>query len=198
MVAEMNFPHLEFKRKLFITDVLQSISNYEKIEFEKRLRIILRSKSIKAKLVEKRNLLQSDFQSKHNRKTLVELKIFSFYVLLFLIIYFSGIEISNYQYISIVLLFVIIYFAYMTTSLIHSSFFEVMNSNLEFEIDRYTNDIEQYGYFITSDEDLFLDYNAASDDLKHEFFERTTNAKIELEIEILSYMNLEVKEKNGN
>lgn len=192
MAVDMKMLYLEIKRKN-IQDKLNSISNYERIEFEKRLRIILRSKVLKNKLEEKRILLQSDCQRKLNRKSLVELKIIFFYVLLFLIMYFSDMKITHDQYIILGVIFVITYATYMITSLIYISNFDVLHSNLEFEIDRYNNEIDQYGYFLTCDEDLFLDWNNASDDLKDEFLERTTKAKIELEIEILKCMNLEVE-----
>ena len=81
---------------------------------------------------------------------------------------------------------------------ISNSAYTALYKNFQFEIDRVTNEIDQYGHFLTSDSDLFYEYDGSSEALKTLFTEKTTSARVELEMEILSFMNLEVELNYGD
>ena len=187
---------LERKRKA-IKDKLNTLTILEKCEFERRLRTILSSKLSLKKLEKYRKVSDETFQDDLNKRQKTKFKFIAIFILVILIGYFfdKPIGSSLLPYIGIIIVISIAVLE-IKIAILSSTYFSLYR-NFQFEIDRVTNEINQYGYFLTSDSDLFFEYDENSEKSKNEFNERRTRANVELELEILSFMNLEVELNYG-
>jgi len=187
---------LETKRKA-IEDKLDTLTNLEKCEFEKRLRTILSLMLSRNRLTKDHNLMQEAFQENVKKREKTTFKFIGCVVLIILIEnFFDNLVRSNLLlYIGIL---AIAFAVFEIKKEISNSAYTALYRNFQFEIDRVTNEITQYGHFLTSESDLFFKYDGSSEELKNEFTERTIRARFELQIEILSFMNLQVELENDN
>ena len=195
MVAEME--DLKLQRKN-INDKLDELTVLERCEFEKRLRAVTNLKLTKRKLIKQHNDLQQANQAELKERNRIEIKFVLIVAAVALINYFINTPKSDefgYLWVIVVSAFVTIY---EIRKRISDSEFLILYRNYDIEIDKVGNEINQYGYFMTSDADLFCEYDGSSEASKNKFAEKTIKAKIELEIEILGFMNLQMESTNGN
>jgi hypothetical protein len=187
---------LETKRKA-IEDKLDTLTNLEKCEFEKRLRTILSLMLSRNRLTKDHNLMQEAFQENVKKREKTTFKFIGCVILIILIEnFFDNLVRSNLLlYIGIL---AIAFAVFEIKKEISNSAYTALYRNFQFEIDRVTNEITQYGHFLTSESDLFFKYDGSSEEIKNEFTERTIRARFELKIEILSFMNLQVELENDN
>lgn len=189
--------NLERKRQA-IKDKLDTLTILEKCEFNRRLRTILSSKLSKNKLTKAHNLMQEAFQDNLKNRERTALKFIGGVVLIVLIGNFFDKLVDSNLLLYIGIMIAIAFAVFEIKKEISNSTYTALYRNFQFEIDRVTNEIDQYGHFLTSDSDLFFEYDGSSEKIKNEFAERTNRARVELELEILSFMNLEVELKNDN
>jgi len=180
-----------------IKNKLETLSILEKCEFEKRLRTVLNSKLSKNKLMKQRRTIQDAYQDELKNRSKNEIKFVLFVAAIILIWYFfDNIKGSDTAYfVGVIALTIAVY---EIKKEIFNSKYLILYRNFEFEIDRYTNDINQYGIFLTSDSDLFFEYDGDNEVFQNKFNEDRIKARTGLEIEILRFMNLEVETNNGN
>ena len=194
MVAEMTNSETQ---RINIKNKLETLSILEKCEFEKRLKTVLNSKLSKNKLKKQHNTIQESYQDELKNRSKKEIKFVLFVVAIILIGYFfDNLKGSDKAYVVGVIALTIA--VYEIKKEIFDSKYLILYRNFEFEIDRYTNDINQYGIFITSDTDLFYEYDGSNEVFQNKFNEARIKARTELELEILRCMNLEVETSNVN
>jgi hypothetical protein len=195
--TENEMDDLKLKRQN-INDKLNELTVLERCEFEKRLRAVTNLKLSKRKLIKQHNDLQQENQAELKERNKTEIKFVLIVAAVALINYFIDTPKSDefgYLWVIIISAFVTMY---EIKKRISDSEFIILYRNYDFEIDKVGNEINQYGYFLTSDADLFYEYDGSNESFKNKFVEKTTKARIELEIEILKFMNLQVKSTNGN
>jgi hypothetical protein len=148
-------------------------------------------------LTKSHNLRQEAFKDELNEKQKTSVKLIGVFFLIILIGYFfdkpNGHSLLLYMGIIIVIAIAVLE---IKIAILHSVY-STLHRNFQFEIDRVTNEIDQYGDFSISDTALFYEYDESSEESKNKFAEITTLARIELELEILSFMNLEVELNYG-
>jgi len=186
---------LERKRQA-IKNKLDTLTILEKCEFDRRLRTILSSKLSKNRLTKAHNLMQEAFQDNVKKREITTFKFIGGVVLIiFIANFFDKLVGSNLLlYIGILAIAIAVF---EIKKEISNTAYTALYRNFQFEIDRVTNEINQYGNFLTSDSDLFFEYDGSNEEIKNEFSERTTRARVELEMEILSFMGLEVELNYG-
>jgi len=194
MVADMKtYEHIREN----IEEKLKSLPTFEKSEFERRFRFVLNSIFLKNNLVKQSNALQETYQSTVIAKRRLELQLILLLVfLIFASYFFYGTSNEFYFFYGLVIALGIgvdeVISARMYT--IHS----ILKNNFQFEIQRYENDINQYGIFTRTEVDLTSEYDGEDESLIDKFRKRNIQARFELQLEILRYMNLEVELKNDN
>jgi len=188
--------NLERKRQA-IKNKLDTLTILERCEFDRRLRTILSSKLSKNRLTKAHNLMQEAFQDNVKKREITTFKFIGGVVLIILIANFFDKLVGNnlLLYIGILAIAVAVF---EIKKEISNAAYTALFRNFQFEIDRVTNDIDQYGHFLTSASDLFDEYTGDSEAFKNLLTERTTLARVELEMEILSFMNLEVELNYGD
>lgn len=176
-----------------IEEKLASLSSSEKSEFDRRLRCVLNSKALKIKLAKQHNAFQEAHQQKQKIRRRNEIAfLISAFVSVALISFF-GIDNSPAEQIVGILVFLVIATHYFVRKEISDSFYLMQFRNYQFEIDRLTNEIDQYGHFLVSDSKLFFEYDGSNDALESKFLEITSAARIELELEVLENMHLDAR-----
>ncbi len=195
MVINMN--QLEMQRQN-LDSKIDTLSNLEKCEFDNRVNKVINSKAIKYKLIKQHRNLQEGYQNTLKNRRKNEIKFLVFFIITFLIVYFFTQTIDSYVGIIGVIISALIFSVYEIKKDIFDSQYLILYRNFEFEIDRYLNEINQYGHLLTSESDLFYEYIGDNENFKNKFIEKTTQARIELEIEILKTMNVKVESKDGN
>ncbi len=176
-----------------IDEVLASLTSLERSEFARRLRSVLNSKALKINLVKQHNALQEAYQQERKIRTRNEIVFLVSALLSVVLISFFGIDNSRGEQTVGILIFAMVATCYLLKKDVADSFYLIKYRNYQFEIDRLTNEIHQYGYFLVRDADLFLEYCGDSEELKKKFVEVTSKARIELELEILENMYLDAK-----
>jgi hypothetical protein len=197
LLTENEMDDLKLQRQN-INDKLNELTVLERCEFEKRLRAVTSLKLSKRKLISQHNDLQQVNQTELKERNKTEIKFVLIVAAVALINYFIDTPKSDefgYLWVIVISAFVTMY---EIKKRISDSEFVILYRNYDFEIDKVGNEINQYGYFLTSDADLFYEYDGSNELSKNKFAEKTTKARIELEIEILKFMNLQVKSTNGN
>ena len=186
---------LEIQRKK-IQNKLETLSILEKCEFERRLKTILNSKISKNKLLMQHRTIQEAYQNELKNRSKNEIKFILIVVATMLIGYFFDMP-ANSTYVAVLAIALTIA-VYEIKKEIFDSKYLILYRGFEFEIDKLTNDISQYGYFLTSDSDLFWEYDGDNEAFKRKNTEKKAQARVELEIEVLRFMNLEVEVDDGN
>jgi len=180
-----------------IEEKLKSLSAFEKSEFEKRFRFILNSILIKNNLVKQSNALQETYQSYVEAKTRLQNKLVLLLAFLFLASYLFYGQNTNLYFLW-GLIFVLAIVIDVIKSTISEARYSIMLRNFIFEIQRYENDINQYGFFTQAEVDLISEYDEEDESLIDKFRKKKIQAEFELQLAILGYMNLEVELENDN
>lgn len=174
-----------------INEILKNSSSAERSEFARRLRSVISAKTNKYNLNKNLNTLHEYYQDRLKRRnrtelvTAISIPVF-FFANYFLNSYF--IDIKNVGFFVIAAVVFIIF--YKIENKISDSEYLILHRNYEFEINRYQCDVDQYGYFLTSDSNLFFEYDGSNEAFKNVFVKATLKAHVELELAILNYMFL--------
>ena len=180
-----------------IKNKLETLSILEKCEFEKRVKTVLNSKLSKNKLMKQHRTIQEAYENELKNRSKKEIKFVLFAAVIILIGYFfDNLKGSDTAYVVGVIALTIA--VYEIKKEIFDSKYLILYRNFEFEIDRYNNEINQYGIFLTSDSNLFFEYDGDNEAFQNKFNEDRIKARTELEIEVLRCMNLEVETANVN
>jgi len=175
---------------------LNTLSIFEKIEFERRLRSILNSKSSKNEFIKKYNMIEHAYQDTLKGRTKTEYQFLFLSAIFILMNYFFNV-LNEIQVNFVEIVVVIIIATYELKKEIFDSKYFLVCKNFDFEIERCKNDINQYGIF-HEDSDLFHKFDEDNSPFSAHFYDKAKNAQVNLQIEILRFMNIEVEMKNAN
>jgi hypothetical protein len=176
---------------------LKTLSTLEQSEFKRRLRAVLNSKSSKLKFIKNHNSIQHAYEATKKERAKTEFKFILIIGACILINYFFNVLNENQLQIPI-FIFGLMVVTYEIKKEIFDSKYFLICKEFEFNIDRCTNDIAQYGTFEVNDSDLFHNFDNVSEPFKSHFYEVAQKAQANLQIEILKCMNLEVELENDN
>ena len=184
-------------QKEIIQNKLGCLSNLEKSEFYRRFKLVYNSKASKIKLIEKQNAILQLSQSELKERGKQEVQFGLICIATILIHYFFPIFGGDQIYVYAVLL-AIMFAAWTVKNSISDSKLLILKEAVQFEIDRYANEINQYGIFLVSESDLFFEYDNMREPFRGKFSERAEKARVELQIEILNYMGQEIDAGSNN
>lgn len=187
---------LDIKNEI-LKNKLNSLSTLEKSEFHRRFRSIYRSKAFKMNLIKEKNAIQQASQSDINERKKEENRFGLLFICAGFINYFFTIFNAN-QLFQIAVLVAFCLVTYVIKNSIFDSKMLMLNKSVQFEIDRYTHEIDQYGIFFANDNDLFFETDEMQEPYREKLFERGVNARIDLQIEILNNMGMEIDVATNN
>ena len=176
-------------RKL-IDEKTSSLSTFEKSEFDMRYRKISNAIFAKNNLTKESNTLQEAYQSELRHRKRNEIKFCMVVVLLILIGYFFDFTKGNEINLIGGLILVATVVVYEIKKEIFDAKYFILKRKIQYEIERYKDDMYQYGVFIRSEIDLTFEYVGDNEDLLQKFREDNLKARFELQLEILKYMKL--------
>ena len=180
-----------------IEEKLKSLSTFEKSEFERRFRFVLYSIFLKNNLVKQSNALQDTYQSSVIAKRRLEIQLSLLLVFLIAASYFYfGTSNELYFFYGLIIALGIGVDEVRSASMY--TIYCIQKNNFQFEIKRYENEINQYGFFTRSEVDLTSEYDGEDEALIDKYRKKNIQARLELQLAILGYMNLEVELKNDN
>ena len=171
-----------------INNSLSRATNLEKSEFKRKFNAYLNSKMTLSKLISKHNLLQENHEKILKEQSKGELTFIAIAALVFIYAYFfSSTKFDEFQFF---VAFGLMAVVYVIKKEIYERAYVIEFRIFENEIQRYTNELNEYGFFLAHGHNLVNDAPIEHEKFSDVWNEQRLRAIYELKIDLLKSMHL--------